>query len=496
MASTFKIRLLSLELQATREPKPYHDRIVTSLVVSVGGKAVTSPDVPPDQVGKHAYCAFVGAGTVLDFTAFQPGWGHPLEFEFVIEDSAKATGVRIFVHVANWRGLPDKIIEKALLAMGVATATASAGLAAEGLTTAVKWGVTLAAAMGGEGLKELIEGFALEVPKCRGTVYVKEITLTSDDLFIKPFETTVLPDGTINGVFVDSESSDPIQDIPAEGCGQPKAVLTYAIERMTPGSFAGGKPIAFGRVPEMVAPLRVWFGQWSDSPWSLSRVFIVIEHGTAVGADVLKVTIREAIGSWGGQVVVNLTADNLPVTLGTHTKYWGDVFAQKSPFAPILAPDPKKNPFVVAVSGSPSSAAVMNQSGALSDDAGPAVALPMSGSTAAMTVPAQSMHTLHKGNPTGIAGLADTFDPSMPVIGASVQSSIAVFDPVPVQLEKTLTVSLPNHGITLALYAVVVADSHGNPVKVGDAVRYSRVANMWATRTDAMLTRFAPEKLA
>lgn len=68
MLSTPKIKLLSLGLQATHEPKPHYDRIVTSLVVSVGGKPLTSPDIPAAQVGKHVYCGFTGPGSFPDYT--------------------------------------------------------------------------------------------------------------------------------------------------------------------------------------------------------------------------------------------------------------------------------------------------------------------------------------------------------------------------------------------------------------------------------------------
>jgi hypothetical protein len=493
MASTFRIRLLSLELQSTREPKPYHDRIVTSLVVSVGGKPVTSADIPPGQDGKHAYCAFVGAGTVLDFTAFQPGWGHPLALDFVLQDDAPETIIRVLVHVANWRGLPDKIIEKALLAMGVATATATAGLAAEALTTAGKWGVTLAAALGGEGLKELIEGFALEVPKCRGTVFVKEFVFTSSDLYGMKYETTSLPDGTTTtGIFLDSASSDPMQDIPEKGCGQPKAKLNFAIEKTTIGSFAPGQPIQFGRRPETQASIDAWTGQWSDSPWNLSRVFVVIERGSAADADVLKVSIRESIGNWGGEIVVNLTADNLPVTLGTHMKYWGDVFAQLNPLAPLLPFNGKLKGLMVNGNG-PTKSAMMSRAIASGSETGLAVVAVKPG-LAILSEPDVAAHH-HNGGPANPLGLADSFDPAIPVLGASVQSAIAAYYPVGTFLEKALTVSLPEQGITLALYAVVAIGASGMATTVGHAVRYSRVANMWATQTDVMLTRYAPEKI-
>ena len=494
--SLFRIRLLSLEMGATREPKPYHDRIVTSLIVTVGGQPVSSPDVPPDQVGKHAYCGFVGAGSVLDFTAFQPSWDHPLEFEFELDDVAPSTMVNIAVHVANVRGLPDNIMGQALLSMGVATATATAGLAAEALTTAAKWAVTLAAAVGGEGLKELIEQFALDVPKCRGTVFSAGIALTSEDLYGKPYDATTLPDGETRGSWSDSRWSDTIVDIPERGCGQPKAKLTYAIEKRTRTSFAQHTPIKFGRRAATRAPLSAWLGQWSDSPWSLSRVYIVIERGSGTGADLLKISIREAIGSYGGDVVVNSVVDDLPVLLGTHTPYAGDVFAKKSPFAPLLASDLEAGGWLMRKTAGGVPAQVLVADPVLSAaGSGAAVTLPVQHSAISAVPSPQPMHTQHT-NPGSALGAVVTFDPAAPVLGASVQSSVALFDPGVLMLEKALNVAIPLQGVTLALYEVVVADGSGKETAVGHAVRYSRTANIWATQSDVMLTRYLPEKLA
>lgn len=498
----YKIRLMSLKLDATREPKPYWDRLATSFVVSVGGKPLSRPDIPPDQVGLHFYDGFYGPGMVVDYAGAQPGWGAPWEYEFELADDAPETLVNIVVHVVNLRGLPDKDFEKVLVAMGVATAGAVAGLAADPLTTAAKWGVTIAATLGGEGLKALIEQFALkDPPKCLGTVYQAHIGLTSTDVKGKPYTTehSLTEPWIEKGQWLDSRWSDPISDVPARGCGQPKALLTYAIETtrhlmLWPSDV---KPIEFGYRAETRASLEAWTGQWSDSS-SLSRVFVTIGRGSAAGADVLQVTIREAIGNWAGEIIVNLTADNLPVTLGTHMKYWGDVFAQKSPFAPLLALDGDMKALFVAPAGTtPSVGQEQPNPGGSTNDTSPAVALTRSVSATAMRPVLLSTHTHHSTTPTETATPAVTFTPSVAVLGASVQSSLASSidgSKTGYVLEKALTVALPDHGITLALYAVIVADAKGHENKVAQAVRYSRVANVWATQTDAMMTRYDPVK--
>jgi hypothetical protein len=496
----YKIRLMSLELQATREPKPYWDRLATSFVASVGGKPLSRPDIPPDQVGLHFHSGFYGPGMVVDYAGAQPGWGAPWEYEFELAENAPETLVNIVVHVVNLRGIPDKDIEKILLAMGVAAAGAVVGLAADPLTTAAKWGVTIVAALGGEGLKALIEEFALkDPPKCLGTVYQAHIGLTSADLKGKPYTVEHSPTEPWieKGLWLDSRWSDPVSDVPARGCGQPKALLTYAIETtrhlmLWPSNV---KPIGFGYRGERRASLEAWTGPWSDSS-SLSRVFVTIGRGSAVGADTLQVTIREAIGNWAGEIIVNLTLDNLPVTLGTHMKYWGDVFAQKSPLAPLLEPDPDlKALFVAPASITPSGG--QESPGGSGDDASPAVALARSVSATATRPALLPAHTHRSNTPTGTASPAVTFTPSVAVLGASVQSSLAASidgSKIGYVLEEALTVALPQHGITLALYAVIVADGKGHEHKVAQAVRYSRVANLWATQTDAMLTRYDPVK--
>ena len=516
------ISLDALQILSTANPSPYWDDVVVSASLQVGGEMYA---VAEGKLGTH------GKGATIPLNGLTAKFGvWPPVID--TDELGPHTNILLRVDVVNVRGLPARDVERLIAGLLLATLGGAAGAfipkdVAKELLILIGAGKGLV----GGAVGKVIDKIFTDPPSCVGEMGEFVVSFSVNDALTKPYAWETVwqnfSSSMKRGTWKNSGTSTKPPE--GDGCGTPEVALFWSLIREDYVSLPG---TTFARryVPQKAASLEAWFGQWAESP-GLPRLQISIQRGTLTGADVVRVSILEQLGAYGGQRIVQAVLDNRVIETGHHLRYFEDTWARVGRLSALL--DERSSVFKNQQAGLLEAAMGMTQGFAhaagglmveriavadLAAEGAPTVVGAVHHAAAgAMQTMSEGARPSAFGAKAAVHGEAETLVDhggldSVPVLKVSrspaaelkaltthqtiapslagaFAGGIASAIPISDLTESALTIFIPEHGISLALYKEIVTDGSGKKLHESYAVRYTRGPTIRATQTDVMLGR-------